>query len=123
MSVLDEIRQLEAQKATLIEKAKQAILTRAEKAVAELNEIGFTYKLVQTGVTRTTPGTRRTGIRDEVLGVINRHPQGIGRADILTAMDAKGDKSAEQSVSNALSALKKANTVTTTDDGKYKAEA
>ncbi len=122
MSVLDEIRKLEEQKEKLLEQAKKTILAKAEAAVAELNEIGFNYKLVQGG-TRTASGTRRTGIRKEVLEIIKKHPAGIGRADILVAIDAKGDKSAEQSVSNALSALKNNDSVTTTADGKYKARA
>ncbi len=124
MSVLDEIRKLDEQKTKLMEQAKKTILAKAEQSVAELNQLGFDYRLVEGGTTtRTTTGRRRTGIRQEVLDTIKKHPQGIGRADILTTMDAKGDKSAEQSVSNALSALKKANTIVSTDDGKYKARA
>ncbi len=43
---------------------------------------------------------------------------GIGRGGIILALDVKGDKSAEQSVSNTLSALKKAGEVRH-GDGKY----
>ena len=48
--------------------------------------------------------------------------EGIGRADIIAQLNVKGDKSAEQSVSNALAAMKKAGTVDH-KDGKYSASA
>ncbi len=44
--------------------------------------------------------------------------KGMGRADILEALGVKGDKSGEQSVSNALSALKKKGDIAV-EDGKY----
>jgi len=62
--------------------------------------------------------TRHGGRRGEVLSVIKKHPDGIGRAEVLEALGVKGDRSGEQSVSNALSALKKANTIDN-PDGKY----
>lgn len=54
-----------------------------------------------------TTGTRRTGIRQEVLDRVKGKPDGVSRADLLDAMGLKGNKSGEQSISNALSALKK----------------
>ena len=44
----------------------------------------------------------------------------MGRSPILEALGVKGDKSGAQSVSNALSALKKAKEVVV-EDGKYHA--
>ena len=61
---------------------------------------------------------RRTGIRQNVLSVVERHPNGISRADLLEEMNAKGDKRAEQSISNALSSLKKRGAVRL-DQGAY----
>lgn len=55
---------------------------------------------------------RRGEKRQAVLGVIKKHPQGVSRGEILVLMGVKGNKSGEQSVSNALSALKKTNKVT-----------
>lgn len=42
--------------------------------------------------------------RDILLNLIHRYPEGITRKDILVALDLKGDKSAEMSVSNAMTA-------------------
>ena len=61
---------------------------------------------------------RRTGIRQNVLEVIKRHRNGIKRADILEEMSVKGDKRAEQSISNALSNLKKQGQIRL-EDGAY----
>jgi hypothetical protein len=58
---------------------------------------------------RAATGTRKprkAGVRDEVLAKIAEHKDGIKRAELLTAMNAT-DKAAEQSISNAVSALKK----------------
>lgn len=108
-----------------IEAKRSEIDQQLAKIDKELEAIKA-YEAVKTGkavapVTRTPRAAgskRRTGIRDEVLAVIAQHPQGIGRADILEAMGAKGEKKEEQAISNALSALKKADTVTA-EDGKY----
>lgn len=50
------------------------------------------------------PGRR--GKRETVLEEVKKHPDGITRAELLEVMNLKGDKSGEQFVSNALSALK-----------------
>lgn len=78
------------------------------------------YEAAKTGTTARPrrAGTRRTGRRDEVLAVIKKHPKGISRGDILTAMQAKGDRSEETSISNALAALKRTEKLTL-KDGKY----
>ncbi len=120
MSVLDEIRKLDAKKEKLLGDAKAEALATAGKAIADLNELGFNYRLVQAGSAPVATGKRRTGIRDEVLVKVKAHPDGIARAPLLDEMGVKGDKSGEQSVSNALSALKKAGNITA-DDGMYKA--
>jgi len=68
----------------------------------------------QTGTRRP----RRSGVRDAVLQTIHQHPDGINRAQLLDIHDAKGNKSAEQSISNALAALKKAGAINL-NDGVY----
>ena len=61
----------------------------------------------------------RAGSRREVLlQVIRDQPNGISRGEIFVRMGLKGDKSAEKSVSNALTALTKGNQVFRRD-GKY----
>lgn len=58
------------------------------------------------------PRARRGEKRQAVLGLIKQHPEGVSRGEILALMGVKGNKPGEQSVSNALSALKKTNKVT-----------
>lgn len=79
------------------------------------------YERAKTGKTTTrTSGKRRSGVRDDVLKHVKSHPQGIARAALLEEMGVKGDRSGEQSVSNALAALKKSGAITA-QDGVYKA--
>lgn len=63
------------------------------------------------------PG-RRGEKRQAILDVIRQHPAGLSRGEILNLMGVKGDKSGEQSVSNALTALKKSQKVSSRE-GKY----
>lgn len=107
MSVMDKIRELEEQKQQLLSDAKAEALKKANDAVAELKELGFHYEVVARGTDTGNPGARRTGVRAEVLAVVSSNPSGISRSDILEEMHAKGDKRAEQSISNALANAKK----------------
>lgn len=59
------------------------------------------------GAVRATR-TRRGSKREEILNTVAMTEGGMSRADILHALDVKGDKSGEMSVSNALTALTKA---------------
>ncbi len=63
---------------------------------------------------RPQPETRR----EALLRVIGEHPTGLSRGEIFERMGLKGNKSAEKSVSNALTALTKNNLVFRRD-GKY----
>jgi Fe2+ or Zn2+ uptake regulation protein len=56
--------------------------------------------------------------RDALMKVIKDNPSGLTRGEILERMGLKGNKSGEMSVSNALTALTKANQVTRRD-GRY----
>lgn len=115
ISTIDQqIKELEAQKQKLIEDEKKTALKKAQAAVDALNALGFHYSLVN-AATSTRP--RRSGVRAEVKALVKKHP-GITRADILDKLDAKGEKKAEQSISNALANLKKAGEITLTD-GQY----
>lgn len=65
-------------------------------------------------------GTRRSGMRNDLLRLIGSSPRGLTRAEILTEKQvAADDKSAIQSVSNALSALKRAGHLRQDEQGKY----
>ena len=71
---------------------------------------------------RASTGTRKprkAGVRDAVLAKIGENKDGISRKDLLTVMGAT-DKAAEQSISNAVAALKKDGKIST-DQGHYKA--
>ena len=65
-------------------------------------------------------GKRRSGIRQDVLSQVKKHPAGVSAANIRTTLNVT-DKSGAQSVSNALAALKKAGQIDL-KDGKYKAK-
>jgi hypothetical protein len=67
---------------------------------------------------RARPQARRGSRREALMQVIKDNPSGLNRGEILERMGLKGDKSGEMSVSNALTALTKANQVTRRD-GRY----
>jgi hypothetical protein len=54
-SVLEKLKALDAQRAQLLDDAKKEALDNAEKAVAELNELGFHYTLTEGAAVSTSP--------------------------------------------------------------------
>jgi hypothetical protein len=58
-SVLEKLKALDAQRAELLEGAKKEALDNAEKAVAELKELGFHYRLVEGASTTSTTAPRK----------------------------------------------------------------
>jgi len=72
----------------------------------------------QAATRRGQPRARRGSRREQLLGLISANPGGLARKDILERMGLKGDKAGEMSVSNALTALTKANQVARRE-GKY----
>lgn len=71
----------------------------------------------QAAARRGSPRARRGSKREQLLEVI-RAGNGLSRGEILEKMGLKGDKAGEMSVSNALTALTKANQVARRE-GKY----
>jgi len=59
-SVLEKLRALDAQRTQLLEGAKKEALDNAEKAVAELTELGFRYTLTEGASTYTPRAPRKT---------------------------------------------------------------
>jgi hypothetical protein len=57
-TILEKLKALDAQRAQLLDGAKTEALASAEKAVAELNELGFHYSLVQ-GATAAARAPRK----------------------------------------------------------------
>jgi len=111
----------------IMEHQHEKLHERRAAIAAELDEIDA--KLARIDAYRTagqarsprrgaTPRGRRSGKREELLAKIREHPQGITRGELLDLMQLKGDKSGEQSVSNALSALKRQG-VLVQEGGKY----
>lgn len=125
MNHLQEAMQQERQR--LNEQRDQLTKQRAEiddkiaEVDRELKAIDV-YEQARTGTTGTKRRSRGPGVREQVLSAIKKHPAGIARADLLEALEAKGDKRAEQSISNALASLKKSGAITA-DNGQYRAAA
>ena len=61
MALIDQLKALDDQRAKLIEDAKGAALEKAHKAVAELNKLGFRYRLTEGTHSSTSKSTKSTG--------------------------------------------------------------
>jgi hypothetical protein len=59
-----------------------------------------------------TPRGPKGAKRQALLDLIAEHPDGMTRGEIIMAMNARGDQSASQSISNSLAALKTRGRVT-----------
>lgn len=122
---------------TFIENERARLTGRREEVIAKRSELDnelrsiereldaiVAYERAKTGKGPRIAGTGRRGggrrgeKRRRVLELIRQHPTGLSRKDILLNLGAKGDRSAEQSVSNSLAALKKAKQVSSRE-GKY----
>jgi hypothetical protein len=57
-TVLEKLKALDAQRTQLLDEAKKEALDNAEKAVAELNELGFNYSLTE-GATSAARAPRK----------------------------------------------------------------
>jgi hypothetical protein len=126
---------------TFIENERARLTGRREEVIAKRSELDNelrsiereldaidAYERAKTGKGPRIAGTagrreggRRGEKRRRVLELIRQYPTGLSRKDILLNLGAKGDRSAEQSVSNSLAALKKAKQVSSRE-GKYIAQ-
>lgn len=68
---------------------------------------------------RPNGSTRRSNRRAVVIEMLSRHPEGLGRGELLEVLGVKGDKSGEMAVSNALTALVKNQSLVRNDAHKY----
>lgn len=107
MSTLDEIRKLDEHRRRLVEQARDDALKRAQEAIAELNELGYPYRLAGGPEKATSTSPRRSGIRQAIVDIVKDHPGGMTRGEIIEQLAKSGEEPAGQSVSNALGALKK----------------
>ena len=109
--------------------AKAAALTKRAKVDEEIAAIDTELAAINAYETAKSNGkrpstkrrARRNGRRAEVLAAVKQHPSGVTRGDLLQAIGVKGDRSKEQSVSNALAALKKSEKLTQDGNGRYRA--
>lgn len=111
--VARERERLEAAKGEVMErrKALDEEIAAIDKEMAAVNA----YDAVKRG--KAVPGASAggggggrapRGSRQEgLLEIIEKHPEGIGRSGLLEELGLTGDEKAAQSISNALSALKK----------------
>lgn len=121
---LDNARKNALAKRAAVDKEIESIereLTAVD-AYQQAKEIPARRAPAKRGPAKRGPARRATGRRGEkrqaVLDLIRKNPVGLSRGEILIQMGAKGNRSAEQSVSNALSALKKSEKVNSRE-GKY----
>jgi hypothetical protein len=93
----------------------EAARSRVQEAQAELDKLMQHFGPVL-GMDKPRKARAATGERaprgerpEQVLSILRDAPDGLGRADILVKLGAKGDKKAEAAISNVLMNMKKAN--------------
>lgn len=124
-SVLQETQEFITRQRDALLKQREHIFRQQhelQRQLDELNEMLAKFDVFEGKATRQAPRragrqTRRGSKREELLGVI-RSGSGLTRGEILEKMGLKGNRAGEMSVSNALTALTKANQVRR-DGGKY----
>lgn len=70
------------------------------------------------GKASTKPRAKPGKKRGEILDLVRQHEAGLSRGELIDMLGVRGNKSGEQSVSNALSAMKKAGNLDARD-GRY----
>ncbi|SRR5258708_4312787 len=61
MSILDQLKKLDEQRYQLLENAKKEAMLKVEAGVAELDQLGFSYHLVEGGSSpKKSSGSRNT---------------------------------------------------------------
>jgi hypothetical protein len=127
-AIIDETQAFISKQRDALLQQREAIFNQQQELQRQLDEVnemlgkfdafeGKAAPVRQQTRTRRAPGTRRGSKRDELLQVI-RDGNGLSRGEILEKMGLKGNKSGEMSVSNALTALTKAQQVSRRE-GKY----
>jgi len=101
--ITNSIKELEAQRLAVDEKISAFKL--------ELKAIEA-YESAKTGKKKVTR-TRGTSVTATIIDIVKKAPS--TRAQIIEALNGKGNKSVEQSISNALSNLKKKNKLAAKD--------
>ena len=105
---LQKARDKAAQKKAEVDRELEALERELTAIEAYDKATGGKAKPVPKRASRR-PRSRRGEKRQAILDLVNQHPHGLSRGEILNLIGVKGDKSGEQSVSNALSSLTKQN--------------
>src|SRR5215831_16994355 len=111
--------------ADLMTKERERLTRRRAELSEELKEIDAELSRIDAYFSAGKPmrpakanRQARGTVQATVLDIIRKVQSGITRGDIIATMNSTGAKASEQSISNALSALKKANKITA-EHGKY----
>ena len=88
-------------------------------AAAKAGKLPTASRVAKVRSNGAAPRTQHRGQPQAVVDFVAQNPQGMSRGELLVEMGLKGDKSGEMSVSNALTALIKANTLVRNQEGKY----
>jgi hypothetical protein len=124
---MSDFQELMSKERDRLTKQREDALVRRAKIDDELESIDrelsaiAAYEAAKSGKTakRKQGGRAARGtVQTSVLEIIQKVFQGISRGDIVATMGTTATKASEQSISNALSALKKAGRITS-KDGKY----
>lgn len=114
MSVLEEIKALEAKRTALLEGAKAELLDAANKIITELRELGFNYSLTlekQTPKGRKAGSTTTTDSKKDrekrITDLLAKHPEGLFALQIHEKLGATDD-AAKVRINNDLQALQRA---------------
>jgi hypothetical protein len=115
--IIRERERLNKQREDILEKQKQldqelAVVNREIEAIDSYEAIKACKPIKKTNAART-------GKSSNVLQLLQSNSQGMTRGAIIDAMGVKGNKSEEQSISNALKFLKKQGTIKAEGDGTY----
>lgn len=99
---------------------KDGIDKQLEELHRELEAITVYERAKEGKIQLSSPARRKRGKsrKAEVLKLIAGSQKGLARGDIIEQLGVKGDKSAEQGISNALASLKKEGKVDN-PDGMY----
>ena len=120
---MPDLAQFFAEQREKYQKQREDAKAKLDEAEAELRALDA-YERAKKGKPAQTAGEhktrkpRETGKRAEVLNLVASYPDGVTAGELKDKLGIKGDKSAEQSLSNALSALKKAGQLALRD-GRY----
>jgi len=113
MSVLEEIKALEAKRTALLEGAKAELIEAANKIITELRELGFSYSLTlekQTPKGRKASFTTTTDSKEDrekrITDLLAKHPEGLFVSQIHEKLSATDD-AAKVRINNDLQAMQR----------------